>query len=75
MAREKRFSIDEKNGVGMLTTTCVIIDNETGVNYLFVNAGGLTPLLDATVARIRRKIGPYAEHFVTKGEFGYTFQE
>ena len=35
----------------MLTTACVIIDNETGVNYLFVNAGGgaggLTPLLDA----------------------------
>ena len=33
MAREKRFTIDEKNGVGMLTTACVIIDNETGVNY------------------------------------------
>lgn len=24
----------------MLTTACVIIDNETGVNYLFVNAAG-----------------------------------
>ncbi|MBO4535592.1 MAG: xylan 1,4-beta-xylosidase [Bacteroidales bacterium] len=51
MAREKRFTIDERNGVGMLTTAFVIIDNETGVNYLFVNAGGgaggLTPLLDA----------------------------
>ena len=51
MAREKRFSIDEKNGVSMLTTAFVIIDNETGVNYLFVNAGGgaggLTPLLDS----------------------------
>ena len=51
MAREKRFTIDEKNGVGMLTTAIIIIDNETGVNYLFVNsgggAGGLTPLLDA----------------------------
>ena len=51
MAREKRFSIDEKNGVSMLTTAFVIIDNETGVHYLFViaggGAGGLTPLLDS----------------------------
>ena len=51
MAKEKRFTIDERNGVGMLTTAIVIIDNETGVNYLFVNAGGgaggLTPLLDS----------------------------
>ena len=50
MARDKRFTIDEKNGMGFATSAVIIIDNETGVNYLFVNsgyAGGLTPLLDA----------------------------
>ena len=34
-----------------------------------------TRTVDATIARIRRKIGPYAENFVTKGEYGYTFHE
>ncbi|MBO4536185.1 MAG: xylan 1,4-beta-xylosidase [Bacteroidales bacterium] len=36
--------------MGFATAAVIIIDNETGVNYLFVNsgyAGGLTPLLDA----------------------------
>ena len=50
MAKDKRFTIDEKNGLGMTTQAVVIVDNETGVNYLFVNsgyAGGLTPLLDS----------------------------
>jgi hypothetical protein len=50
MAKEKRFTIDEKNGLGMTTQAVVIVDNETGVNYLFVKSGygaGLTPLLDS----------------------------
>ena len=44
---EKRFTVVEDQGA--LTNYRVIIDNETGVNYLFVAggyAGGLTPLLD-----------------------------
>ena len=35
---------------GFLKETRIIVDTETGVNYLFVHsgyAGGLTPLLDA----------------------------
>ncbi len=35
---------------GFLKETRIIVDTETGVNYLFVQAGyagGLTPLLDA----------------------------
>lgn len=50
MAKDKRFSIDERNGMGLTTEAVVIVDNETGVNYLFVKSGyggGLTPLLDA----------------------------
>lgn len=50
MARDKRFTINERNGIGFAASAVVIVDNETGVNYLFVNsgyAGGLTPLLDA----------------------------
>lgn len=50
MARDKRFTIVEKNGIGFASSACVIVDNETGVNYLFVSsgyAGGLTPLLDS----------------------------
>jgi len=44
---EKRFRVDESQGV--LTNYRIIVDNETGVNYLFVaygEAGGITPLLD-----------------------------
>ena len=48
MARNKRF-IWEKAQSGLMKGVSVIIDTETGVNYLFVQegyAGGLTPLLD-----------------------------
>mgnify|MGYP007032352649 CR=1 FL=1 len=48
MARNKRF-IWEKAQNGLMKGVSVIIDTETGVNYLFVQdgyAGGLTPLLD-----------------------------
>ena len=48
MASNKRF-IWEKAQNGLLKNVDVIIDTETGVNYLFVQegyAGGLTPLLD-----------------------------
>ena len=48
----KRFEI--KNTLGVLSTGKIIVDTETGVNYLFWQegyAGGLTPLLnrDGTV--------------------------
>ena len=46
MAKEKRF---EKVYSQDLGSTAIIVDKETGVNYLFVQsgyAGGLTPLLD-----------------------------
>ena len=45
-----RFDIKEKEGVSLLTDAIVIIDKETGVNYLSVHrgyGGGLTPLLDS----------------------------
>ena len=45
-----RFDIKEKEGISLLTDAVVIIDKETGVNYLYVcrgYGGGLTPLLDA----------------------------
>ena len=48
MARNKRF-LWENVQSGLLKKTSVIIDTETGVNYLFAQegyAGGLTPLLD-----------------------------
>ena len=44
-----RFDITEKENLSILTDACVIIDKETGVNYLYVcrgYGGGLTPLLD-----------------------------
>ncbi len=49
MAEEKRFIITDKQGV--FTSPCckVIVDRETGVNYLWMEsgyAGGLTPLLN-----------------------------
>ena len=45
-----RFDIKEKENVSILTEASIIIDKETGVNYLYVcrgYGGGLTPLLDA----------------------------
>lgn len=52
MKKDNRFEVIEREG-GQLTDSGlmqVIVDKETGVNYLFVKsgyAGGLTPLLDA----------------------------
>ena len=48
MANNKRF-IWEKVQNGIMKDASILIDKETGVNYLFVEhgyAGGLTPLLD-----------------------------
>ena len=45
-----RFDIQERENLGLLTETSIIVDKETGVNDLFVHrgyGGGLTPLLDA----------------------------
>ncbi len=44
---EKRFVVEEKEG--LLRSVRVIVDTETGVNYLFVSEGygaGLTVLVD-----------------------------
>lgn len=44
---EKRFEISHKEGV--MTGCKIIVDKETGVNYLFAfdgNAAGLTVLVD-----------------------------
>ncbi len=44
---EKRFEIVENEGA--LKGVCIIVDRETGVNYLmakFGAAGGLCPLVD-----------------------------
>lgn len=48
MARNKRF-VWEKVQSGIMKQTSIIIDTETGINYLFAQEGyasGLTPLLD-----------------------------
>ena len=45
-----RFDIKDRETLGLITDARVIIDKETGVNYLFVACGyggGLTPLLDS----------------------------
>ena len=55
-----RFDIKERENVSILTEASVIIDKETGVNYLFVHrgyGGGLTPLLDAEGKPIITKDG------------------
>ena len=46
MAREKRFVKTYSQGAG---STVILVDKETGINYLFHSsgyAGGLTVLLD-----------------------------
>lgn len=48
---DKRFDIVYEEGSSLASCQrIVLVDRETGVNYLFVHmgsAGGLTPLLDA----------------------------
>ena len=46
--KEKRFEISYQQG-GLVDIIEILVDRETGINYLFRtngNAGGLTPLLD-----------------------------
>ena len=49
MKKGKRFVTEIRQGNALNTFYQVIVDRETGVNYLFVAsgyAGGLSPLLD-----------------------------
>ena len=55
-----RFDVKDRETLGLMTEASVIIDRETGVNYLFVHrgyGGGLTPLLDADGKPIITKDG------------------
>ena len=47
---DKRFEFQQSERNSFMTDAIVIVDNKTGVNYLFVRSGygaGLTPLIDA----------------------------
>ena len=49
--KDKRFIIKEKDVGWAAVSTYVLVDKQTGVNYLYVNSGysgGLTVMLDAT---------------------------
>ena len=55
-----RFDIKDRENLGLFTDARVIVDKETGVNYLFVacgSSGGLTPLLDSDGKPIVTKDG------------------
>ena len=57
---DKRFVVEHKEGV--MTSTKIIVDTETGVNYLFVGegyAGGLTVLLDKEGKPVITSVGKY----------------
>lgn len=43
MSKEKRFEI--KSTEGIVPSIQVIVDKETGVNYLYIVGGGLTVLV------------------------------
>ena len=54
-----RFEIKDKTS-GLFTEALVVVDKETGVNYLFFSrgsGGGLTPLLDSDGKPIITKDG------------------
>ena len=47
---DKRFEFQKPQRDGLMTYALIIVDKETGVNYLMVRSGygaGLTPLIDA----------------------------
>ena len=55
-----RFDIKDRETLGLITDARVIVDKETGVNYLFVACGyggGLTLLLDSDGKPIITKDG------------------
>ena len=55
-----RFDIKDRETLGLITDARVIVDKETGVNYLFVACGyggGLTPLQDSDGKPIITKDG------------------
>lgn len=55
-----RFDIQGKENLSIMTDAIIVVDKETGVNYLFVcrgYGGGLTPLLDADGKPIITKDG------------------
>ncbi|MGM0397305.1 MAG: DUF6440 family protein [Bacillota bacterium] len=57
---EKRFQVVHKEG--KLSTTKIIVDSETGVNYLFVGegyAGGLAVLRDKEGKPVITPVGRY----------------
>lgn len=50
MIMDKRFEFKQSQKENWMTDAMVIVDKETGVNYLMVRSGygaGLTPLIDA----------------------------
>lgn len=47
--KDRRFEVNKSEGSQLSYNFSVIVDKNTGVNYLFVKSGygaGLTPLLD-----------------------------
>lgn len=67
---EKRFKFIKQKGT-MTSSPMIVVDNETGVNYLFVGsgyAGGLSPLLDRNGKPIITKVDSVsaAEDILTK---------
>ena len=60
--KEKRF--EEAYSEGSLTVTQILVDKQTGVNYLFHAsgyAGGLTPLLKADGTPVVTPVSRYEE--------------
>lgn len=58
MARKERFEVVYSQGV--LDVVEILVDHETGVNYLYRrsgNSGGLTPLLDSMGNAVAGKRG------------------
>ena len=47
--KNKRFEVIESENLGLASLVNILVDKETGVNYVFYQqgySGGLTPLLD-----------------------------
>ena len=62
MAKENRFT--KVYSQGTINTAEIWVDQETGVNYLYVrngNAGGLSPLLDVNSKPVVTPVSKYDE--------------
>ena len=62
--KDDRFIIVHREGSEFSISRAILVDRETGVNYLMIKSGygaGITPLLDSNGQPVVSSIGDFAD--------------